>query len=101
MGKKSVRKNLLISIILGVLTGCILAQVYFSLFGSAIISHLQAWPIQILVYVIMFPSIIGSIFCDLIDVDSYNCIPYFWFVFPITYALVFAVVYFLYSRLKK
>ena len=98
---KNFKKNLLIAIILGIVVGCIMAQAYFYLFGSAMVEYIQIWPIKIVAYILMFPFIIGASACDLLSIESYTCITSFYFVFPISYALLFAVIYSLYYRLRK
>jgi hypothetical protein len=77
-----------------------IAQIYFYLLFSSNTEYIQNWIIKIFIYILMFPFAIGGVICDLLKINSFSCIPYMQYVFPLTYAIIFPLIYYIYHRIK-
>jgi hypothetical protein len=99
MEKNNFKRNLFIAFVLGAAMGYGVIQGYFFILFSAG-NWMPLWLVKIYVYIFMFPSPIAGMICNLRGSSTFGCIPYMRYVFPITYATIFPLIYYIYHRIK-
>ncbi len=99
MEKNHLKRNLFIAFFIGIVIGYGVIQGYFYILFSG--THwIPLWLVKVYVYTLMSPSFIAGIICNLKNTVDFGCIPYMQYVFPITYAMIFPLIYYIYHRIK-
>jgi len=101
MKKSNTKRNLLAVLSLGLAVGYGMAKVYLYFLFLGNQEFMQSAIFKVLNYTLMFPFVIGVIICDLFSVDSFNCIPHMKYIFPISYAVLFLLIYFVHRKIKN
>ncbi len=99
MEKNHLKRNLIIALFLGALIGYGVIQGYFYILFSG--THwIPLWLVKVYVYTLMFPHYISSFICYLQNIKSFDYFYNTQYVFPITYAIIFPLIYYIYHRIK-
>ena len=101
MKKFNTKQASLIILSIGFMTGYAMGKLYLYFLFSENAECTQWTIIKILNYIFMFPFIIGSLICDLRNVDGLSCIAHILYIFPISYAVLFLLIYMIYLKVKK